>query len=170
MSHYNCCVPHCTNSFRNAPCLHYYRIPKDPDVRKKYVVLIRNETLKGNIDERDKRWSLWGRAERRKQKRVPISIRSRIRHHLSPKISYVEKYIFLLERRGMTFVSVLYRLLRPQFPLANFFNEQLTFIIVDQDDEEDRVKIATLLSSKWDVLRFDFMTFEIWNNSTYLLP
>lgn len=50
MSHYNCCVPHCTNSFRNAPYLHYYRIPKDPDVRKKYVVLIRNETLKVNSE------------------------------------------------------------------------------------------------------------------------
>ncbi|XP_074632715.1 uncharacterized protein LOC141891627 [Acropora palmata] len=50
MSHYNCCVPHCTNSFRNAPSLHYYRIPKDPDVRKKYVVLIRNETLKVNSE------------------------------------------------------------------------------------------------------------------------
>ena len=32
MSHYNCCVPHCTNSFQNAPYLHYYRIPKDPDL------------------------------------------------------------------------------------------------------------------------------------------
>ena len=52
MSHHNCCVPHCTNSFRNAPYLHshYYRIPKDPDVRKKYVVLIRNETLKVNSE------------------------------------------------------------------------------------------------------------------------
>ena len=46
MAHYNCCVPLCNNSFRNAPGLHYYRIPKDPDVRQKYVVLIRNETLK----------------------------------------------------------------------------------------------------------------------------
>ena len=50
MSHYNCCVPHCTNSFRNAPYLHYYRIPKDPDFRRKYVVLIRNETLKVNSE------------------------------------------------------------------------------------------------------------------------
>ena len=50
MAHYNCCVPHCTNSFRNAPYLHYYRIPKDPDVRKKYVVPIRNETLTVNSE------------------------------------------------------------------------------------------------------------------------
>ena len=52
MSHCNCCVSHCTNSFRNAPYLHYYRIPKDLDVRKKYVVLIRNETLKVNSESR----------------------------------------------------------------------------------------------------------------------
>ncbi|KAL9976511.1 hypothetical protein ACROYT_G013821 [Oculina patagonica] len=45
-SHYNCCVPLCNNSFRNAPELHYYRIPKEPAIRKQYVVLIRNETLK----------------------------------------------------------------------------------------------------------------------------
>lgn len=45
-SQYNCCVPNCTNSFRNAPELHYYRIPKDPAIRKKFVVLIWNETLK----------------------------------------------------------------------------------------------------------------------------
>ena len=50
MSHYNCCVPHCTNSFRNAPYMHYYRISKDPDVRKKYLVLIRNEKLKVNSE------------------------------------------------------------------------------------------------------------------------
>ena len=61
---------------------------------------------------------------------------------LSPEIS------FLHERKGMTFVSVLYRLLRPQFPPTNFLNEHLTSMILDQDDAEDCVKIATLLSSK----------------------
>lgn len=29
MPHYNCCVPGCTNSFRNASHLHFYRLPKD---------------------------------------------------------------------------------------------------------------------------------------------
>ena len=48
----------------------------------------------------------------------------------------------------MTFVSVLYRLLRPQFPPTNFLNEHLTSMILDQDDAEDCVKIVTLLSSK----------------------
>ena len=28
-SRYNCCVPGCTNSLRNAAHLHFYRIPKD---------------------------------------------------------------------------------------------------------------------------------------------
>ena len=36
----------CSISFRNAYNLHFYRIPKDRDIRKKYVVPIRNETLK----------------------------------------------------------------------------------------------------------------------------
>ena len=26
--HFNCCVPQCTNNFRNKPNLEYYRIPK----------------------------------------------------------------------------------------------------------------------------------------------
>ena len=46
MAHYNCCVPNCNNGFRNAPSLRIYRIPKDPVVCQKYVVLARNETLK----------------------------------------------------------------------------------------------------------------------------
>lgn len=46
MAHYDCCIPGCTNSYRNAPNLQYYRIPKDPHIRRKYVVLMRNETLK----------------------------------------------------------------------------------------------------------------------------
>ena len=44
--HYNCCVPGCQNNFRNAPTLHYYRIPKDKDLRKTYKVILKNETLK----------------------------------------------------------------------------------------------------------------------------
>ncbi|XP_022805808.1 THAP domain-containing protein 11-like [Stylophora pistillata] len=46
MAHYNCGIPGCTNSYRYASNLQYYRIPKDPDIRRKYVVLMRNETLK----------------------------------------------------------------------------------------------------------------------------
>jgi len=44
--HSNCCVPGCINSFRNAPNLQFYRIPKDKDMRKTYTVILRNETLK----------------------------------------------------------------------------------------------------------------------------
>ena len=46
MSYYNCCVPGCTNSFRNASHLHYYRIPKDDAVRKVYKFILKNESLK----------------------------------------------------------------------------------------------------------------------------
>ncbi|XP_031559063.1 THAP domain-containing protein 11-like [Actinia tenebrosa] len=48
MSHYNCCVPGCTNSFRSASHLHYYRIPKDEAVRKSYKVILKNDSLKLN--------------------------------------------------------------------------------------------------------------------------
>ena len=44
--HYNCCIPDCKNNFRSAPTLHYYRIPKDPAIRKTYSDLLRNKTLK----------------------------------------------------------------------------------------------------------------------------
>ena len=45
-SHYNCCVPLCTNhSIKNGK-LSFYRIPKDESLRKKYTRLIRNKTLK----------------------------------------------------------------------------------------------------------------------------
>ena len=46
----NCCVPGCLNEFRNSPELQYYRIPKDSGLRKQYVHLIRNKTLKIDID------------------------------------------------------------------------------------------------------------------------
>ena len=44
--HFNCCVPECTNNFRNKPDLHYYRIPKSESARKYYKIALRNETLK----------------------------------------------------------------------------------------------------------------------------
>ena len=48
----NCCVPGCVNNFRNSSGLHYYRIPKDRDLRKEYVRLLRNKTLKLDSDNR----------------------------------------------------------------------------------------------------------------------
>ena len=46
----NCCVPGCTNNFRNNPGIKYYRIPKDEKVRRRYEILIRNATLKVKLD------------------------------------------------------------------------------------------------------------------------
>ncbi|XP_015770603.1 PREDICTED: uncharacterized protein LOC107349020 [Acropora digitifera] len=46
----NCCVPGCTNNFRNNPGIRYYRIPKDEKVRRRYEILIRNATLKVKSD------------------------------------------------------------------------------------------------------------------------
>ncbi|CAH3136696.1 unnamed protein product, partial [Pocillopora meandrina] len=46
MPHYNCCVPGCTNSFRNASHLHFYRLPKDEFTRKQYKVILKNDSLK----------------------------------------------------------------------------------------------------------------------------
>jgi len=45
-SHYNYCVPLCTNYTRKNPNLSFYRIPKDVQLRKEYRRLIRNKTLK----------------------------------------------------------------------------------------------------------------------------
>ena len=46
----NCCVPGCFSNFRNSTGLEYYRIPKNSRLRKQYVHLIRNQTLKLNSD------------------------------------------------------------------------------------------------------------------------
>ena len=45
-SHYNCCIPLCTNHSRKHRNLSFYRIPKDKSLRKEYTRLIRNKTLK----------------------------------------------------------------------------------------------------------------------------
>lgn len=46
MPNFNCCVPGCTNSHRNRPSdFKFYCIPKDPELRRKYVVPLKNETL-----------------------------------------------------------------------------------------------------------------------------
>ena len=44
--HTSCCVPFCTNNFRNSSGLTFYRIPKEKSIRREYVRLIRNENLK----------------------------------------------------------------------------------------------------------------------------
>ena len=44
-SHYNCCIPLCTNHSIKIRNLSFYRIPKDESLRKKYTRLIR-KTLK----------------------------------------------------------------------------------------------------------------------------
>lgn len=46
MPKYNCCVPNCTNNWRNSPELKFHTIPKDVKVRKEYKRLIRNDSLK----------------------------------------------------------------------------------------------------------------------------
>ena len=46
----NCCVPLCTNNFRNLMNLCFYCIPKDIQLQKKYVTLIRNQSLKLTLD------------------------------------------------------------------------------------------------------------------------
>ena len=54
MPKYNCCVPNCNRSHRNAtPDLKFYCIPKDEKLRKQYKILLRNYNLK--IDSKDTR-------------------------------------------------------------------------------------------------------------------
>ena len=44
--HISCCVPLCTNNFRNSTGLTFYRIPKKESILRKYVRLLRNDNLK----------------------------------------------------------------------------------------------------------------------------
>ncbi|XP_068757544.1 uncharacterized protein [Montipora capricornis] len=46
MVKYNCCVPNCSNSWRNSPGLKFHTIPKHKEVRNEYKRLIRNVNLK----------------------------------------------------------------------------------------------------------------------------
>ena len=46
LKHTSCCVPLCTNNFRNFSGLTFYRIPKEKSIRREYVRLIWNENLK----------------------------------------------------------------------------------------------------------------------------
>ena len=49
MPKFNRYIPGCNNinSYRNKPAdFKFYCIPKDPDFRRKYVAILRNETLK----------------------------------------------------------------------------------------------------------------------------
>ena len=48
--HASCCVPLCTNNFRNSPGLAFYRIPKTRRIQREYVRLFRNANLKLNSD------------------------------------------------------------------------------------------------------------------------
>ena len=43
---WNCCVPLCTNNWRNSPNVKVHSIPSDESVRKEYARLIRNDNLR----------------------------------------------------------------------------------------------------------------------------
>ena len=44
--HKSCCVPLCTNNFRNSTRMTFYRIPKKESIRREYVRLLRNDSFK----------------------------------------------------------------------------------------------------------------------------
>ncbi|XP_031551689.1 THAP domain-containing protein 11-like, partial [Actinia tenebrosa] len=46
MGKYNCCVPNCTNNWRNSPGLKFHALPGDPKVPREYKRLIRNDNLR----------------------------------------------------------------------------------------------------------------------------
>jgi len=46
MGKHNCCVPNCTNNWRNSPELKFHSLPNDPKVLADYKRLIRNDNLK----------------------------------------------------------------------------------------------------------------------------
>ena len=43
-----CCVPGCTNNWRNSPTMKFHTLPSDPKVKNMYEKLIRNKTLRLN--------------------------------------------------------------------------------------------------------------------------
>ena len=45
---FSCCVPGCTNNWRNSPEKKFHTLPSDAKVRRLYEKLIRNENLKLN--------------------------------------------------------------------------------------------------------------------------
>ena len=47
---YICCMPLCTNNFRNSPGLAFYRIRKVRRIQREYVLLLRNANLNLNCD------------------------------------------------------------------------------------------------------------------------
>ena len=49
-NHVSCCVPLCTNNFRNSSDVTFYRIPKKQSIRREYVRLLRNTNLKLDSD------------------------------------------------------------------------------------------------------------------------
>ena len=46
MGIFSCCVPGCTNNWRNSPGKKFHTLPSDAKVRRLYEKLIRNENLK----------------------------------------------------------------------------------------------------------------------------
>ena len=48
MGKFSCCVPGCTNNWRNSPEKKFHTLPSDAKVRRSYEKLIRNENLKLN--------------------------------------------------------------------------------------------------------------------------
>jgi hypothetical protein len=46
MGKFSCCVPNCTNNWRNSPNLKFHTLPGDLRVREEYVRLIKNDTLR----------------------------------------------------------------------------------------------------------------------------
>ena len=43
-----CCVPGCTNNWKNSPIMKFHTLPSDPKVKNMYEKLIRNKTLRLN--------------------------------------------------------------------------------------------------------------------------
>lgn len=49
---WNCCVPLCTNNWRNSPNLKVHSLPSEEGIRKEYARLIRNDNLKHSSSTR----------------------------------------------------------------------------------------------------------------------
>ena len=91
----NCCGPGCFNNFKNSSDLHYYRIQKDRTIRKEYVRLTRNQTLK--IDSENTRTKRGKKNDRQQLSSVVPSSKKIVERRLLKRI-LTKEYTVILEK------------------------------------------------------------------------
>ena len=66
-----CCVPGCTNNWKNSPIMKFHTLPRDPKVKNMYEKLIRNNTLRLNAPNTRIRGEHFPAGERMSRTQLP---------------------------------------------------------------------------------------------------